>query len=316
MPRKTNKKSNTGLYVVLIILAIGLVATSIGFSVGGGADAPVVDEEGNLLPVCTGEVEPSVTINAYNADTFAAITEAGIYREIGTKTWKAWTPGTALTVLEANKEYEFYPGITSTDFIDHAYGAYFTYTVSCKNDQSSEIEMFDDEIETEVTATFYNKDDNAAAQAFLAGDIYTVEARLKAGKDQYFGNPTLDKPNVMVLKLNVSEWETPVRVNVKGGEELKRVSVPTRFQVEALDASGFTTYAYELPVIEDKELTIEMELEADSSNAPSIDGTAYFYAGGYFLDSDDGEVKVGVETEDGADVATDAADSLTLDFTA
>jgi len=81
-------------------------------------------------------------------------------------------------------------------------------------------------------------------------------------------------------------------------------------------ASEMTYYAYELPVIGDKDVQVFMDLNSDDATAVSVDGVAYVYAGNWFVNGDTGNVEFGVETEENAAVGTDAYDSTALDFTA
>lgn len=299
-------------WAIALIAAVAVIATVL--SVGGGdnlpSDAKVID---GAVVTCSSEVTPDVLFQAYDADNpGTAITEAGIYRQKGTKSWLSFTAGTEETGLIPGATYEVVPGITTSDFTDNAYGAMFEYTAKCQEDDTVEFEMYNDEIETSLSATFYNKDDNAAAQTFVAGDQYDVSIRLKAGSDEYFGNPTLENAGVLVLKLNKTEWDVPNEVRI-GNDVLARVSTPLRYGEQA---TGFIEYAYELPAIGDREVSVILSLDADDTNAPSVDGTAYIYAGGYFVESDTADIGFGVETSEGTAVGTDAADSVTLDFTA
>lgn len=302
-------KNNPILVVgVLAVLVVGILAFTGTFSQStlGGDDS----DSG----VCTLD-SIGLTISAYDTENpGTALTEAtNLYRKVGTTTWKTFTAGTQITGLEV-AEYEFIMGITTSDFTDNAYGQYFTYDVECVADASIEFAMADDEVETSLTAVFYNADGDASAETFTAGETQTVSIKLKASTDNYFGNPYSDEeyPNVLVIGLNSTEWDAPEQVYLADGTELSKVETPGRQSL----SSGIQYYAYELPVITDKEVRVYLDLNADDTNAPATDMTAYVYAGNWFINGDTAEVDFGVETEEDVAVGTDASDSVALDFTA
>ena len=306
--RMNKKKFNPVSILIILLVAAALIWQWPAISGFIGSD----DGTTPLLTAseCSSETTPDLNIVAVD-EKGAAITDAGIYRKEGLTAWTAFTPGTPLTGLEVGATYTFVPGIEAATFVDDTYGAMFEYTVKCKEVDSMEIIMFNDEIETSLSATFYNEDANAAAQTVLAADTPVVELRLRAGADEYFGNPSLDNPNVLVLRLNSSQWDRPNKVVVNGQ------TMSGADSMQRLDsAASFTDYYYELPVISDEKITVQLYLDADDTNAPSVDGTAYIYAGGYFVSDVDASIKTGVETEEGTAVGTDAADSVALDFTA
>jgi hypothetical protein len=312
MARKKNSMTALWVVLLLIVAVVGLIGGKTFFSADDSGSGTSTALDGTKI-ICGGDVTPDLLIRAIDKENpNTAIAGNFIYRQKGTTAWTTGTLGTELTGLIVGAEYEFVAGINTTTETDMPYGEKFNYVVKCVEDDTIEIEMYNDEIETSLSATFYNKDANAQAQTFTAGDEYVVSLRLKAGSDEVFGNPFLSNPNVLVLKLNKSEWEVPNSVYLADGTELKRASTPLRYDQQA---SGFTEYAYELPAILDKEVSIFLGLVADDTNAPSVDGTAYIYAGGYFVEKS-GSISIGVEDENGNAVATDAPDSVALDFTA
>ena len=319
-PRRGNKGIGVGgivLISVLVVFAtIGILLSTGMFSATGGQK--LIDEEGNPIPLatCDSTTTPSVLLTGYDSyNKGTAIVESFIYREVGKNTWSNGALGTAVTDMSVGKTYEIVFGVNTSQGIDKAYGGKMTYTVPCSENPSEEVALYNDELEGSLVATFYNNDDNAGAETFIAGQTQDVRIKFQAGTDEVFGNPNEDMPNVLILKLNSSEWDKPEKVYLADGTELKSVSVPQRYDVESLGAVTYTEYAYEAPVITDVAVNIYMKLNADDTNAPSIDGTAYLYAGDYFI-QDNAEIGFGVEDEEGADVATSDSDSVTLDFTA
>lgn len=338
--------------VLLSVIAMGVVAgvlVMMGVIGGGAAVAKSVadgakeatgtttDAPEAQLYTCTSDTTPDVDVNAfdhYNPGT--ALTEAtNLYKKKGGTTWTTFTAGTAIQNLEKNVEYEFLMGVSTTDFTDNAYGGYFTYKVPCE-DVSFDKTMFNDEVETSITATFYNDNGDAAAQNFTAAGL-TKEVQIKAttGTDEVFGNPYIsgftDKdgndvpattvegpsnhrkayPNAGCMDLNSTSYDPPEKVTYKG-VELKKISQPTRHA----SATGKTTFCYEWPIITDSMDKVYIKLNADDSTRPITDDTLSLYAANFYIDADDGKVKWGIENEEGAAVGTDAAATVALDATA
>lgn len=309
-------KGNNSLIAVVVVAIVAIAAVMYGagmFSTAGNQ----VDENGDgVVDVCAGDITPKLTVNGYDIDNVGtAITENFAYRKVGSVSWTTGTLGTAIDNLELGKSYEIVTGIDKDNGIDNPYGEKFTYEVKCKEVDTVDKGLYNDEVEASLSATFYNADGDASAESFSAGESQVVSIKFKAGNDEVFGNPNIDNPNVLVLKLNSTEHDVPNSVYLSDGTELARISVPLRYDIEGLTASGFSTYAYEAPAITDKTTEIMLDLNADDSNAPSVDGTAYLYAGTYFIDND-GNVANGVEDEDGADIGTSDPDSVTIDLTA
>jgi len=306
--RKIGKKAkqNPVIWVLMIaILGIGIFAFSQNIS------------QSTILPglpsTCDSTTSPNLTIKSVDKDSGTALTEAtNLYRLKGETSWSTFTAGTGFAA-NVNDELEIVMGISTTDFTDNAYGQMFTYTVPCKETPSLEKEVANDEEETSLTATFYNADSDAGAETFAAGQTQDVSVKLQASVKEYFGNPYLSgNPNVIVIALNSSEWDAPEKVSIRGGAELTKVAVPQRHAA----AVGIIAYAYEMPVISDEQVEIVMKLNADDSVAPATDMTASMYAGNYFYNSDNQAIEFGVENQEGTAVGTDAADTVTLDFTA
>lgn len=267
----------------------------------------------NQVSFCDSTTSPNLTINAVDKDSGTALTEAtNLYRLKGQKAFSTFTAGTGFAV-SAGKTYEIVMGISTTDFTDNAYGQSFEYTVPCEETPTVEYEMANDEVETSLTATFYNADGDAGAETFSAGQTQDVSIKLQAGVKEYFGNPYLGgNPNVLVLELNTTTWDAPEKVSIKGGATLKKVSTPIRHSAVA----GKVAYAYELPVISDEQVEVVLKLNADDTTAPGTDDTFYIYAGNHFYNADTQMIESGVENEEGTAVGTDASDSVTADFTA
>jgi len=338
-------KSNNGL-LFLMVVAILLIAGSVGFlaykssqqqSLTGGLVSNV-DDDGNIvaLSTCESTTTPDLTIKCYDTENVGtAVSEAtNSYRKIGDISWTNFTVGTAIADLEVGADYEFVIGITTTDFTDNAYGSYFKLSemigfeagVPCKPTFSINMPVGNDEIETSLTATFYNADGDASAETFSAGETQTISIKLKAGTDEFFGNQyivesklvqgnegqTSEFPNLICLQLNASSMDKPEQVYLLDGTDLSVVSTPQRLTKTATS----NNYCYELPVITDKETRVFIDLNADDTNAPAVDDIAYIFAGNFYIDAETGDVEFGVENEEGTAVGTDAGDSVAIDVTA
>ena len=297
---------------LLLLLAVGALIFVVMFGVPG-QEADDGDEVPVDISTCESTTTPDLDINAYDIDNpGTALTEAtNLYRKVGDKAWSTFTQGTAIQNLEVGEQYEIVMGISTTDFTDNSYGPSFTSDeISCKELEVMDQALYQDAAETTLTATFYNKNHDASAETFTAGQTKNVYLEFEAGSDTYFGNPNIgDLPNVLCMNLNKTEWDKPDQVTFEG-EELSSVGVPQRHSV----GTGLTAYCYEFPVVTDNGQEVKVRLDADDSTAPIADATASLYAGNWFI-NDDGELESGVETDEGSAVGTDAADTLTMDFT-
>lgn len=277
---------------------------------------------------CLSSTTPDLDINTHDKENpGTAITETSIYRRVGDTQWTGFTSGTAITNLIVGEQYDVILGIGTADAdqYDNAYGPTFRTTVPCAEMTVMDVAMYNDEVDTSLTATFYNNDDNAAtAETFIAGQVQDVTLKWQAGNDEVFGNPFLVEsglgdngnhrakyPNALCMHLNSTAWDVPDAVLFEG-VEMRRISTPIIHNANA--ASTHAEYCYEAPIITDVGQKIIVRLNADDTNAPSKNDTAYLYAGGFYIDNDDSVLKWGVEDEQGNPVAADAEDSLTLIF--
>lgn len=301
-----------------------------------GLGSTVGDSSASIDPNDCPETTPSWDPNSFNVEDGSALTEGtNIYRTVGSTAWQTFTQGTAVVVpVGSTVEYVF--GISTTDTLDNAYGPYGKFVVGCQEDltawntltspASSDMGLYADEVEGSLSATFYNADDNAAAQTFTAGQTHVVEFKWSAGNEEYFGNPYISStsvpgggdsshraayPNMLCMDLNTTAFDEPVYVRVKGGDTLRRVGTPIRHG----GATGKTSYCYEAPVITDEEMRFEVALNADDTTAPGVDDTAYLYGANFYMDTDTFQIYWGVEDNEGSAVGQDTYDSLTIDVT-
>ncbi|MCK5017266.1 MAG: hypothetical protein KAS32_09345 [Candidatus Peribacteraceae bacterium] len=329
------KTEHTILFIALAIIGVGL-----GFMVGQQETQPasvtysVTDLDDAQVALCDSTTTPDIEISTYDIRNPAtALTEAtNLYRKVGDTAWDTFTAGTAETGLEINTKYKIVEGISTSDFTDNAYGRSYIVDTGCNEITRIQSGLYQDEIETEVTATFYNKNHDASAETITAGQTPTVYNLFEAASKQIYGNPNLpsDTPNVWCIDLNSTTFDAPDAVYVekgyalsiddKGvitetsmdGKTLNQVSMPIRHSAVA----GKIAYCYEAPVVTDKGLEIAITLNADDTLAPVLDDTSYIYAANWYIHSDTAELLYGVEDNNGNAVGTDAADSVANDFTA
>lgn len=301
-------------WVFGILLVIGLIAGGYMFSVGNdGAKEKDKDSNSDSTPsVCDSTTTPAVVFNAYDDENKGtAISDFMSYRKKGSVAWSNTTTGSSID-MSFGVTYEVVMGINPADSLDNAYGQFFTYTVPCQENPTVDKAMFNDEVETSLSATFYNADGDASAETFTAGQAQEISLKFQAGSDEVFGNPFLGEefPNVLCLNLNKTAWDAPDYIKLDG-KDLPKVGAPIRHST----ASTETAYCYKAPVITEDEVRIKIKLNADDSNAPTVDDTAYIYAANWYID-DNAKLLYGVEDEDGNAIGTDTYDSVTLDFTA
>jgi len=330
------RKGKTDLLPILAILLVAAVAfgyIDIGKFIPEAAVGVPGAPSGEMA--CAADVTPDFNIKTYDIyNKGTAIAEAeSVYRKVGDTMWTQFTTGTEITNLEPYTTYEFIIGSDTTDFTDNAFGPHGTFTTGCQEDDSIEFGIYNDEIETSLTATWYNADDTAAtAETFSANSPQTVYVKWVSGAEEVFGNPFIKElpdngkhrsayPNLLVLKLNSTEWDEPDKVYIKSinpkagtvGEEMHQVGCPAAIS----SATGYTMYCYEAPVVMDMDgVKFALTLNPDDTVAPATDGTAYIYSSNIYPNSDTGAVEWGNFNEDDAAVGADAADSLTMDFTA
>lgn len=291
-----------GVFITVVLLAFMFVGQTI---------QPT--EEEAKIEGCQSTTSPTQNIKAVDKETGTALTEGtNLYRIQGERTWNTFTAGTGFAI-DGLQKIDIVMGIDTTDFTDNAYGQMIEgFEIKCTETPSTEFEMANDEIETSLTATFYNNDGDAGAEVFTVGQTQDVSIKLQAGVNEYFGNPYFEgNPNVICLALNTTAWDTPEKVSMRGGVELSRVSTPTR----QTGSATATNYCYELPVITEDQVEVVLKLNADDTLAPAVDDTATIYAGNYYYNSDTQEIEFGVENQEGSAVGTDAGDTVTLDYT-
>ena len=312
---------------VAVLLLIGVIFG--GIYLFGGESSPLASGEkapDDQVSLCTSDTTPAYNFRAVDANNAGTeLTEAtNIYRKQGTTLWTAFTAGTGFAA-DSGDVFDICMGISTTDQTDNAYGQCFTSDPTpCAETPSVEKKMVNDAVETALTTTFWNADGVAStAEVFVADQSQTVSIKALADSDNVFGNPYIESsgiagpqraayPNVICMDLNSTAWDKPDWVKFDG-ETMKQVGIPTRHSA----AAAHTAYCYEAPVITESLMEDDrylIRLNSDDTVAPAEDDTAYLYAANFYLDASTGEVAWGVEDEQGNAAGTDAADTVTLDF--
>lgn len=322
-------RNNTIIWIIVALLAFTYVSKN---GLPDFLSSSSVMDDGVDRTTCEiSTATPDIDINAYDKDNpGTAVTDAkNLYRKVGSTDWVTWTLGTEITDLEYGGNYEFFiPGdLAETNLDANAFGPYQTFTGGCKPDTSKDIKVVNDETYDGLSETFYNEDHNAAAQTFSANDKKTIELVWKAGSDEYYGHPFLTSypmlsdngnhrrayPNILCLKLNSTSWDEPESVRLGNGVEMREVSVPNVASADS--ASTHLMYCYEAPVMSDVRTSIFVDMDAKAV-APTVDDTAFLYAGNIYFNSDTTQPAWGVEDNDNQYVGGNAdADEMTLDFT-
>lgn len=281
---------------------------------------------GDSISTCTGGNTQSMLIKAVNEDTASANTDKYSYRVIGDTAWTEATFGTAVTAgISLGADYEFVSGISPTSETGDANGPYFTVkNMPCR--LLKEVIVTDDTLYSDMTATFYNSDENAAAQDFDADTSADwVSIKWQAAADEEAGNKFIvdavtlidngqhrkKYPNIVCVNLNTTHHDRPEAKFE--GVAMNSVSQPT---IHAATA-GHTSYCFESPVYDEDPAKYYIKLDPDNTHYASadMDATASLYYGHFYIDSETAKLKWGVVTDDDNFVGFTAAETVTLDLT-
>lgn len=165
-----------------------------------------------------------------------------------------------------------------------------------------------------TTITAYSRDDVVEEEYniiyrkdLLTGNNVEYSFKVRSTDGEFFGRTHLENANVLVIGLNMSEWDAPLMITVNDDVVLDRVIVPRNVDIIA----NYMYYAYELPVIDRTGLDLEFFLRTDPVNPVSRDGFVYIFEAGYYYEGN--ELKVGVENSYG-DLVSDTVLKYVLDF--
>ena len=319
-------KTITAQYLVfgVLLLAAVFVGSQLMTTTGPTYPQTPVPSGGLQVYECSSETTPDVNIRTYDLENVgtAMSDTTNVYRKVGDNTWDAFTAGTAETNLEFGETYEYIIGVSTTDFIDNAYGPVGTFTVKCQESEVLEVGVYNDDIETEISATFYNEDHVAStAQAISTSESKTISLKWEASVDEVYGNPFIATsglpnlgahrvayPNMLQLAMNSTEIEDIEFVKVSG-VTMNKIACGTNVTA----TTGFTNFCYESPVVTEDAFEFDVKITAKAVD-PAQDGTAYIYASNFYVNSDTGVIAWGIENEDGAGIGAHTYDSVTVDL--
>lgn len=314
-----NKKGNA---VLLFIIIVGAVLVG-GYFLKGDFSLPKSVDK--TTKTCTGGDTFSLMQYCQDAETGLANTDEFVYRINGEGAWRDGACGTALTSTQGlgpGMDVEIVIGVNAESEQAFAQGPYIKYeNLDCKTTNS--VDVYADETYDGMSATFYNEDNNAAAQSGSAASSHIIHLKLKAANNEMVGNPFLDTapipdngkhrkeyPNMICINLNSTSTDDPNWAKVNG-VTMNRVSSPTVHSGEA----SHVTYCYELPVIGEEPIWFDISLDMGDSVALAEDDNWNIYSGTWYIHHESGELEWGVETSDGAFVGFSQADTVANDFT-
>lgn len=332
------KKKGLGMPAALGIFMLAAVVISVslvyavfpmfGMSIGGGQGTVIISDEIVTSPgKCVGGETQSYDPNTNDLEaTGTALTEAtNMYSQLGVNAWTTFTAGTAITTLETAKDYEFVYGISSSNFVDNAYGPHIIVRdLPCRVD--SMVGLYQDSSAAASTLTFYNADDNAAAQTGAADTVHTFFVKAKAGSNTVYGNPFIKDdptmsdngnhrkayPNAICIQGNLTTTDITSEsiAYLADGTDLNRIGAPSLLAA----ATGDIQWCFEAPVYFDKEIKVYFTYDTDASEAPADDATMTYYTGDYFVTTQ-GDLAWGIETDNAAAVGITTAETVAVDFT-
>lgn len=358
-PKQMKAQAHLVAFAIILIAAVIVGGVMFGGWSLTGQVQPETQKLTGPVSACIGGQTQSLDINAYDLGTpTTAVTEANnIYRIYTGKDGTGGalgtvTLGTAITTLQPGTDIEFIGGVSGTaaNNYDNSYTPRFVIeNLPCI--VSENIALFQDEVETSVTATFYNSNHDASAETAVASTPTIVYMRFYTADEQYFGNPYLGEPsyldidwskvkvpaftyikedtigshrpqypNIVCIKHNTTNFDKPVwvKAQLQDGStvEMNEVSVPT---VHAASA-GDKDYCYEAPILTGTYIEIIAKVNPKAgcvcSGASMVDDTAYYYAAHRYMHTDDGYISWGVEDDLGQAVGASDPDTLTMDWTA
>lgn len=276
-------------------------------------------------------VDVSATIFVTHENTGQSITEAGVYREIGTNLWRAFTPGTALTVLSPGTTYEFMPGITRGDSFDAVHTPIAEWTIPCGDtDPTREIKGIDDETFSSITNIVYNGGHTASTAETIVENVegeYFFQVK-SGSRDEDYGNrwgPDGVLGNTLGIGVNTTAFSTRNwAVYVEKAPSCSGLQEGDRLPdgdsvVNETTAAEITHLNWKFPVIGCDGGTYEFRIHYGAPTATGVAGpvdlTGYIYDGTHFINTDTGEREFGVENDNNADIASIDAETFNIDIT-
>lgn len=266
----------------------------------------------------------TVTVSAlddnYNPGTAVTGTSTFYYRKSGDT---AWTAAGGSFSATAGAVYELALGTNSssaqTALPQPVDGPIVTATIPCDSASTLEYTFTNDELATSLTAQALDGNDGNVITAtdtidIDAGSPVSIAIDWYAGYEENFGTLACGAmSNVYVVRVNTTTFDD---VDLEyNGVKLSSTTVPGVVS----SASGMKDYAFMGPVIESTKTQgkypFTLILDPDDTTGPDgtdTNTTVTVYDSFVYYDSDNNQIKCGVEDEDQTEIGAAAADVLTI----
>jgi len=317
-----------GLVVVLLIAIFAVVAYSSGMF--EGMFAAVGPHEGT--PSYEGECDlpsaPTVTVDTADLYGGAAVTTKNAIRDVGAATFTE-VAGAATFTADAGDKIEIVFGMGTDNDMDEPTGCKVEWTVPCKANPTvyaSELckdgangGVIDDGVDTNLVVRAWDPEDgtvisDSAKIDMDNGDVFNIKTEWQGAFETDYGNRFTNCDNILVIHYNTSQY-TRWKATDLNGVDYPAGAVPSTHTT----AAGYTDKAFKVPVLKSNSL-LAFYLVADASGSgKEPDGdesnvTVSLYDNTWFTNNDvsPAQVQCGVEDEDGTDIGSNGADSLTI----
>lgn len=255
----------------------------------------------------------------------AAITSKNLYRQQGDSSWTE-VAGAATFTADPGDVVDIVFGIGATDDDDEPYGCKYTYTVPCKSNPTLSATvcagggMVDYDLDTSLTVRAYDPEDgNVIALTSNEmdidnGDVFNIKTEWQSSFEEDYGNRWCGCGNILTIKYNTTQYTNFYATDLNGNK-YPGVSTPTLHSATA----GYSAKSFEVPTLKSNKLW-NFYLVADASGSgKDPDGgvsnvTVSLYDSNWYQDNDvtPPAIVCGVEDEDGGDIGSAGADTLTL----
>jgi len=193
------------------------------------------------------------------------------------------------------------------------YGDYIKgVEIECKGTQTIQGTLYAHDSSASVTAFDPDGDKNSPTVAnftVTAGESPKFDLRFDSGNSkQFFGNPATGEDNIMTCVYNYSQYDELILY--KDGQIVDTLDSSPRI---VSDVSGSEKISWNVDRLAGADVIgYQLEVVADDTVNPSDDIPCYINDVDFYLNNDNGNVEIGVEDEDDAQVGVASAVSFTL----
>ena len=313
MTKGIKNVKDIAIIVAMILLSVGIVFVAMGgakstVDVTIGADGqPVAAQLVDFTPIVTVQVT-----DFYNKGT--AVTSKLMWRIKGGELWTNIANGGTIQ-QPVGTTIELVVGIDTTDETAEPYGETLEYEFIAVPNDTLTVNVRNDALATELTGVYFDRYDVVnTAQAWTAGDEWTLGFEFSGPKDKDFGNINVGtQSNVVVIKYNKSQIAKIEFDSILGSDgtiyDIKTANRPE------LVSTALGTVTYEFPVLQSSTRYKALyTITGDDDVAVNTTITALtieLYDSNYYLDNDDNVVLGGVEDEDKLEIGAAATDTIT-----